>query len=92
LKTAEFQLAFTATLIAFVLQQLAFSRGRVSVVIPVGGAAGTLLTALLGFGLLHEPLNALRVGGIATVVAGTLLATMPGAAPPGLARAPANVL
>ena len=92
LKTAEFQLAFAATLLAFVLQQLAFSRGRVSVVIPVAGAAGTLLTALLGFGLLHEPLNVLRVGGIASVIAGTLLATLPGAPPAGLARAPSNVL
>ena len=91
-RTGEFQLAFGATLVAFVLQQVAFSRGRVSVVIPVGGAAGTLLTALLGFGLLHEPLGAVRIGAIATVIAGTLLATMPATPQPGLARSPVNVL
>lgn len=71
--TREFQLAIAATMGAFVLQQLAFSRGRVGLVVPVIGVAGTLLAVMLGRGLLGEPLGGFRLLGIGVVVLGTTL-------------------
>lgn len=71
--TFEFQLGLFASAVAFFVQQIAFSRGRVSVVAPMIGTAGTLLALALGWGLLREPLGPGRAAGISVVVAGGLL-------------------
>ena len=71
--TLEFQLGFLASAGAFLVQQIAFSRGRVSIVAPIIGTAGTLLLVALGHGLLREPLGMTRAAGIAVVLAGGIL-------------------
>jgi drug/metabolite transporter (DMT)-like permease len=73
LATPGFHLSLGATAAAFVLQQVAFSRGRVSVSVPVIGVGATIVAVGLGAALLHEPVSAARALGVATVVAGTLL-------------------
>lgn len=71
--TPEFHLSIGVTALAFGVQQLAFSRGRVSLIAPVIGGGATLLAAGLGFALLREPLEAGRLVAIGIVIAGTLL-------------------
>jgi drug/metabolite transporter (DMT)-like permease len=53
--------------------EIACSHGRLSVIVPVAGIAGTLLTVLLGSALLHEPLSQGRVLGVLTMVIGIAL-------------------
>jgi drug/metabolite transporter (DMT)-like permease len=77
--TVEFALSLCAMSLAFALQQLAFSRGRVSLVIPLIGVAGTLAVVLLGAALLREPVGPARAAGMATLLAGTLLVAREGA-------------
>jgi drug/metabolite transporter (DMT)-like permease len=86
--TSGLWLALAATTFAFALQQLAFSRGRVSVVMPVIGVGATLVAVGLGALLLHEPIGAMRVLGIALVGIGTLFVAGRSDAP-GPARVPA---
>jgi drug/metabolite transporter (DMT)-like permease len=45
----------------------------VSVIVPVAGIAGTLLTILLGSALLREPLSQGRVLGVLVMVVGIAL-------------------
>ena len=87
--TGEFRLAVAATAAAFVLQQLAFARGRVGLVVPVIGVGGTLLTVLLGSGLLREPIGAERLLGITVVVLGTALLSARESRPPASPQLPA---
>lgn len=68
-----FQLGIGLTATAFLLQQLAFSRGRVSVSAPVVGVGATLLVVLLGVSFLGESFGAGRALGVALTVIGTLL-------------------
>ena len=63
-------IAFTA----FLLLQIAYSHGRVSVVVPVAGITGTLLTLLLAAVLLREPLSQGRVLGVGVMLLGLSLA------------------
>lgn len=71
--TSEFYLGFGATAAAFLLQQAAFARGRVSVVVPLIGMAGTALAVLLGVSLMREPLGGQRILAVAVMVTGTAL-------------------
>jgi len=68
-----FQLGIGFTAAAFLLQQLAFSRGRVSVSSPVVGVGATLLVVLLGVSFLGESLGAGRSLGVGLTALGTLL-------------------
>jgi uncharacterized membrane protein len=74
LATTEFRFWLAAVLLAFGLQQLAFSRGRVSVIVPVIGACGTVMAIVLGLTLLREPFAVARLAGIAIVMAGLVTA------------------
>lgn len=76
LGTAEFPLSIAATACAFLLQQAAFSRGRISLVVPMIGAGGTLVVLLLGAVLLRETLGAERLLAVAIMAAGTLLLSL----------------
>jgi multidrug transporter EmrE-like cation transporter len=67
----EFHLAIGLATAAFLVQQFAFSRGRVSVVAPIIGVGATAVAVMVGFALLREPLGALRTVGIAAVLSGT---------------------
>ena len=71
--TFELPLSFAATAIAFMLQQMAFSRGRVSLVVPLIGVAGTALAVVLGAALLREPVSVARAAGVATMLAGLVM-------------------
>jgi len=73
LATPGFHLSLAATAAAFVLQQVAFSRGRVSVSAPVIGVGGARVAGGGGAALLRESVTATRVMGVAMVAAGTLL-------------------
>jgi drug/metabolite transporter (DMT)-like permease len=73
LATAPFQVGVAVTIAAFVLQQIAFTRGRASVVVPVIGAGGMLVAIVLGTALLHERVGATRLAAIALMLAGTAL-------------------
>jgi drug/metabolite transporter (DMT)-like permease len=84
--TSGLWLALGATTAAFGLQQLAFSRGRVSVVVPVIGVAATAVAVGLAALLLREPVGVLRGLGVALVGLGTLLVAGRGDA--GSVRAP----
>jgi len=75
LETSQLHLGVFATLAAFLLQQAAFARGRVSVVVPAIGAGGMLVVVLLGVLLLHETLGGERIVAIVVVIAGTALLT-----------------
>jgi len=69
----ELVLSLVATAFAFAVQQMAFSRGRVSLVVPLIGVAGTDVVVVLGATLLQEQISALRAASIAMMLAGTLL-------------------
>jgi drug/metabolite transporter (DMT)-like permease len=71
--TLELPLSLAATTLAFGLQQFAYARGRVSLVVPLTGVAATGTAVLLGAVLLHESIGSSRAVGIATLLAGTLL-------------------
>jgi drug/metabolite transporter (DMT)-like permease len=71
--TPGFQLGVGLAAAAFLLQQLAFSRGRVSVSAPVVGVGATLLVVLLGVTFLGESLGAGRSLGVGLTALGTLL-------------------
>ncbi len=73
LSTSEFYLSMLATAGAFMLQQTAFSRGRVSLIVPMIGTSGTVLVALLGASLLREPLGSARILAISGMIAGAVL-------------------
>lgn len=75
LETSQLHLGVLATLAAFLLQQAAFARGRVSVVVPAIGAGGMLVVVLLGILLLQETLDGKRIVAIVVVIAGTALLT-----------------
>lgn len=83
----EFHLSVGFTAGAFLLQQAAFSRGRVSLVAPMIGASGTLVVLLLGAYLLREPLGATRLLAVGVMTTGTLLLSMPSAGRARLRRA-----
>jgi drug/metabolite transporter (DMT)-like permease len=68
----ELVLSIAATALAFTMQQVAFTRGRVSLVVPLVGVAGTAVVALLGATLLREQVSAARAAGIAVMLAGTV--------------------
>jgi drug/metabolite transporter (DMT)-like permease len=70
---AELPLSLLGTTLAFGLQQLAFSRGRVSLVVPLIGAAGTVTVVILGAALLREPFSGSRAMGIGAMLAGAFL-------------------
>jgi drug/metabolite transporter (DMT)-like permease len=69
----ELVLSILATTLAFTIQQIAFSRGRVSLVVPLVGVAGTAVVVLLGASLLREQVSAARAASIAVMLAGTVL-------------------
>jgi drug/metabolite transporter (DMT)-like permease len=71
--TPELVLSIAATTAAFGLQQVAFSRGRVSLAVPAIGVAGMVIAVLAGGLLLGEPLGAGRLVAIGIVVGGTTL-------------------
>jgi uncharacterized membrane protein len=68
-----FSLGIAATAAAFLLQQLAFSRGRVSLSAPVVGVGATACVVVLGFAFLGESLGAGRSLGVGLSVLGTWL-------------------
>ena len=70
----EFLLFAVIAFTAFLLLQIAYSQGRVSVVVPVAGITGTLLTLLLAAVLLREPLSQGRVLGVGVMLIGLSLA------------------
>jgi len=69
----ELAFSLVATALAFAIQQLAFSRGRVSLVVPLVGVAGTAVVIVLGATLLEEQVSVARAASIAVMLAGTLL-------------------
>jgi multidrug transporter EmrE-like cation transporter len=69
----ELVLSIIATTLAFTIQQIAFSRGRVSLVVPLVGVAGTAVVVLLGATLLREQVSAARAASIVVMLAGTVL-------------------
>jgi drug/metabolite transporter (DMT)-like permease len=69
----ELVISLVATVFAFAIQQMAFSRGRVSLVVPLIGVAGTAVVVALGATLLQEQVSALRAASIAMMLAGSLL-------------------
>jgi drug/metabolite transporter (DMT)-like permease len=69
----EFWLFVAIATVGFVVLQIAYSHGRVSVIVPVAGIAGTLLTLVLGSALLREPLSRGRVLGVLAMVVGIAL-------------------
>ena len=73
-ESAELLLSLAATGAAFAIQQLAFARGRLSLVVPLVGMGGTLVAVGLGAILLDEPVGASRLAGVATMLAGGWLA------------------
>jgi len=72
-QSPEFWLFAAIAITAFLVLQIAYSHGRVSVIVPVAGIAGTLLTVLLGSALLREPLSQGRVLGVLVMVVGVAL-------------------
>ena len=74
--TAEFPLSIAATACAFLLQQAAFARGRVSLVVPLIAGGGTLVVLVLGAVLLREGLDPPRLAGVLAMGAGTLLLSL----------------
>ena len=68
-----FSLGIAATGAAFLLQQLAFSRGRVSLSAPVVGVGATACVVVLGFAFLGESLGGGRSLGVGLSVLGTWL-------------------
>jgi uncharacterized membrane protein len=83
----EFQLGIAFAAGAFLLQQLAFSRGRVSLAAPVVGLGATALVVLLGVGFLGESLGAGRALGVGLSLLGTWLISGSGGPGPRLAAA-----
>lgn len=77
LGASEFYLSFVSTACAFLIQQAAYSRGRISLIFPMNAAGGMIVVLLLGALLLREPLSTTRLTSIAVVVAGTLLLAVP---------------
>jgi drug/metabolite transporter (DMT)-like permease len=75
--TVEFHLSIGVTACAFLLQQAAFSRGRVSLIAPLIGASGTIVVLLLGSSLLREAFGPTRLLAVAVMVFGTLLLALP---------------
>jgi multidrug transporter EmrE-like cation transporter len=73
LGTPEFHLALVLGLAAFLVQQLAFSRGRLSLVAPVVTVGATAVAVLVGSVLLGESMDRARISGIGAVLLGTLL-------------------
>lgn len=73
LGTPEFHLALVLGLAAFLVQQLAFSRGRLSLVAPVVTVGATVVAVLAGSVLLDESMDRARIAGIGAVLLGTLL-------------------
>jgi uncharacterized membrane protein len=71
LHTPEVVWIALANLGAFLLMQLAYSKGRVAVISPLASLSGTAFAVVLGFIVLGEPLSILRAAGIAVVLAGT---------------------
>ncbi len=72
-QSAEFLLFIPIASAGFLVLQIAYSNGRLSVIIPVAGIAETLLTVLLGSALLREPLSHGRVLGVVVMVIGIAL-------------------
>jgi uncharacterized membrane protein len=72
-QSTEFWLFVAIAITAFLVLQIAYSHGRVSVIVPVAGIAGTLLTVLLGSALLREPPSQGRVLGVLIMVVGIVL-------------------
>jgi drug/metabolite transporter (DMT)-like permease len=72
-ESTEFWLFVAIAITAFLVLQIAYSHGRVSVIVPVAGIAGTLLTVLLGSALLREPPSQGRVLGVLIMVVGIVL-------------------
>ena len=68
-----FALGIAASAAAFLLQQLAFSRGRVSLSAPVVGVGATACVVVLGVAFLGESLDAGRAFGVSLSVLGTWL-------------------
>jgi multidrug transporter EmrE-like cation transporter len=52
---------------------MSYARGRVSLVVPLVGVAGTVVVVLLGATLLREQVSAARAASIAMMLAGTVL-------------------
>lgn len=73
LRSPEFWLFVAIAIAAFLVLQIAYSHGRLSVIVPVAGIAGTLLTVLLGSTLLREPLSPGRVLGVGVMLVGIAL-------------------
>ncbi len=68
----ELALSLVATVLAFLVQQVAFARGRVSLVVPLAGVAGTAVVVVLGAVLLREQVTVARAASIALMLAGTV--------------------
>jgi uncharacterized membrane protein len=73
LGTPGLYLGVFATAAAFLLQQLAFARGRVSLSAPVVGAGATAFVVVLGVAFLGESLGAGRSLGVGLSVLGAWL-------------------
>jgi uncharacterized membrane protein len=71
--TPGFHLGVGLTAAAFLLQQLAFSRGRVSLSAPVVGVGATAFVVVLGVAFLGESFGAGRSLGVGLTVLGTWL-------------------
>jgi uncharacterized membrane protein len=74
LQSSQFLIFVVIAISAFLVLQIAYSHGRVSLVIPVAGISGTLLTLLLAFVLLREPLSQSRVLAVLAMLVGLVLA------------------
>jgi drug/metabolite transporter (DMT)-like permease len=70
-RTPEILWIAAANVAAFLLMQLAYTRGRVAVVSPLATLSGTAFAVVLGFSVLAEPLSAWRVAGVAVVLLAT---------------------
>jgi uncharacterized membrane protein len=73
----EFHLALALGAAAFLLQQLAFSRGRVSLSAPLVSVSATAMVVLLGAAFLGESLGVGRSLGVGLTLLGTLLLAWP---------------
>jgi uncharacterized membrane protein len=71
--SSEFWLFVTFATTGFLVLQIAYSHGRVSVIAPVAGITGTLGTLVLASALLRESLSQGRVLGVGVMVVGIAL-------------------
>jgi drug/metabolite transporter (DMT)-like permease len=81
LQSHQFLIFVAIAIAAFLVLQIAYSHGRVSVVVPIAGITGTLLTLILAFVLLREPLSPGRVLGVLVMLFGLSLALRRPSAP-----------